>query len=258
MKRIYLSFFLLGFLGIAQLKAQFHDARPVKVIKEVELATKKEKLEKEIVLPKPTPKPTPREKINIKEPEQIPVAMPLEKLQQTSGFGWRKHPIFKDWRKHKGVDFASNKDTVFAVLNGKIIEDGNSPSLGYYLKIQHGENLETLYAHLSEYYYKTGQEVKAGESIALTGSTGWSTSDHLHLGVYQNGTAIDPIQFFTNVLNFNNKMKEKQIKSAALEKLKLIAQNENPVSLNKEEERFLQIEAWDQENILEESEEEDE
>lgn len=138
-------------------------------------------------------------------PPTIAFAKPLIRLQKTSSYGSRFHPILKKWRFHSGVDLASHSDTVYSMLSGRIKESGHSSTLGYYVRTEHSNGeLEVLYAHLSEYYYLRGQTIEAGEPIGITGSTGLSTGDHLHLAVYQQGRHVDPIKFMTQILNFNN------------------------------------------------------
>lgn len=64
------------------------------------------------------------------------------------------------------------------------------------MKIRHDETYETLYAHCSEVLVKAGQEVEQGDAIALVGSTGNSTGNHLHFEVREGGSKVDPMEFF--------------------------------------------------------------
>ena len=66
------------------------------------------------------------------------------------------------------------------------------------MKIRHDETYETLYAHCSEVLVKAGQEVEQGDVIALVGSTGNSTGNHLHFEVREGGTEVDGMDFFTH------------------------------------------------------------
>ena len=134
----------------------------------------------------------------------IPFATPLVKLNKTSAYGYRVHPILRKWMFHSGVDLASRSDTVYSMLSGVVKDSGYSPTLGYYVRTEHsyGE-IEILYAHLSEYHYRKGEIILAGAPLGITGSTGRSTGDHLHLSVYRNGHHVDPIPFMAKILEFN-------------------------------------------------------
>ncbi|WP_312352566.1 M23 family metallopeptidase [Sphingobacterium siyangense] len=130
---------------------------------------------------------------------------PMVSLHRTSSFGPRFHPILKKWRFHSGVDFASNADTVYSILSGRIKSSGYSPTLGYYVKTEHYDGkIEVLYAHLSQYHHQERQHVNAGETIGITGSTGLSTGDHLHLAISINNEYVDPIEFMSTILRFNS------------------------------------------------------
>ena len=64
--------------------------------------------------------------------------------------------------------------------------------LGYAIKVDHGNGVQTVYGHCSKLYAQKGQEVKAGDIIAAVGSTGNSTGPHLHLEIRINGVAMNP------------------------------------------------------------------
>ena len=70
---------------------------------------------------------------------------------------------------------------------------------GYHIKIDHGNELETLYAHCSAICVTPGQQVQQGEVIGFVGSTGSSTGDHLHFEIHKEGENIDAINnFYSN------------------------------------------------------------
>lgn len=104
----------------------------------------------------------------------------------------------KRWgRIHEGLDIAIGEGT--AVLAGEcgIVSyvSENAGGYGKYIKISHGNGMETAYAHLNKINVTKGQAVRAGEVIALSGNTGRSTGPHLHFEVLQNGKQIDPEPF---------------------------------------------------------------
>lgn len=95
--------------------------------------------------------------------------------------------------KHTGLDIAANQGTqIKVVADGTVICASYSGSYGYLVKVDHGNGVETWYAHTSKMYVKEGQEVKAGDVIALVGSTGNSTGPHLHFEVRINGEHVNP------------------------------------------------------------------
>ena len=95
--------------------------------------------------------------------------------------------------KHTGLDIAANQGTqIKVVADGTVTCASYSGSYGYLVKVDHGNGVETWYAHTSKMYVKEGQEVKAGDVIALVGSTGNSTGPHLHFEVRINVEHVNP------------------------------------------------------------------
>ena len=123
----------------------------------------------------------------------------------TSGFGWRRHPIFKGRRFHSGVDIAGpNRTPIKASNSGKIIHSGWYGGYGKVVIITHGimqdglykgQKISTLYAHMSRTAVKVGTYIKKGQVVGYEGSTGYSTGPHLHFEVRVNGKPINPIKF---------------------------------------------------------------
>ena len=119
----------------------------------------------------------------------------------TSQFGHRVDPITGEVSSHTGTDIACAEGTpilaaadgVLTVANGL---DSWGGSYGYYIKINHGGGLETLYAHCSSICVATGQQVQAGQVIGYVGHTGRVTGNHLHLEVRIDGNRADAMQFF--------------------------------------------------------------
>lgn len=123
------------------------------------------------------------------------LTFPVADQTITSPFGFRIHPITGEQKLHGGVDFApknGGNPPVFAALKGKVSEAAYSSSWGNYVKLNNGNGLETLYAHLKEVTVLPGQQVETGESIGFMGTSGSSTGTHLHFEVYQNNSRINP------------------------------------------------------------------
>lgn len=113
----------------------------------------------------------------------------------SSPFGFRKDPFTGRQAGHKGLDIPAPAGTdILAAENGIVIVAGYVRGYGYAVIIDHGGGLRTLYAHgLSNgIQVKVGQEVKKGQKIHEVGSTGRSTGNHLHFGVYQDNVPVNP------------------------------------------------------------------
>lgn len=94
---------------------------------------------------------------------------------------------------HTGLDIAASTGTsIKAVASGTVTQASYQGSYGKLVKINHGNGLETWYAHTSKMYVSVGEYVEAGEVIAAVGSTGNSTGPHLHLEVRVNGEHVNP------------------------------------------------------------------
>lgn len=109
---------------------------------------------------------------------------------------WQVSAYYGDGRGHKGTDLRAPKGTsVFAVAGGRVIESKYDGDFGNCIKIDHGNGLVTLYAHASQLCVKVGDTVNAGDVIALVGSTGNSTGNHLHFSVLSGGKYVDPAPY---------------------------------------------------------------
>lgn len=112
----------------------------------------------------------------------------------TSNYGYRR----KFGRMHKGVDLKIERnDTIYAAFDGKVrLTAYERKGYGYYIIIRHPNGLETVYGHLNKHLVKPDQVVRAGDPIALGGSTGRSTGPHLHFETRFMGYAINPCAIF--------------------------------------------------------------
>ncbi len=120
-------------------------------------------------------------------------ASPLEQGTVTSTFGKRENPFTGEQEFHPALDIAADEgETVFSVLSGKVLEAQESPSYGNYILLDHGNGVQTRYAHLSALLVEKDQEVLRGEPIGRVGMTGNATGYHLHLELLLNGVAYDP------------------------------------------------------------------
>lgn len=97
---------------------------------------------------------------------------------------------------HTGTDICCPTGTpIKVVASGTVVFAERNGSYGKLIKVDHGNGVQTWYAHCSELYGKVGQQVKAGDIIAAVGSTGNSTGSHLHLEIRVNGNTINPQKY---------------------------------------------------------------
>jgi murein DD-endopeptidase MepM/ murein hydrolase activator NlpD len=114
----------------------------------------------------------------------------------SSRFGMRVHPIFKSRRMHAGIDLAAPKGTPIYASGDGIVEKAQRVSgYGLYVELQHVNNYETGYGHMSRIAdgIKPGVRVRQGQIIGYVGSTGNSTGNHLHFEIKINGRVVDPL-----------------------------------------------------------------
>ena len=131
----------------------------------------------------------------------IPAIQPVSNKnlkRMASGYGHRKHPIYKTWKFHAGMDFSADKGTpVYATGDGKVVVARKSKrGLGYHLVIDHGYSYKTIYAHMDDFSVKSGDRVKRGQVIGFVGNTGASTGPHLHYEVKKRNKHVNPINYY--------------------------------------------------------------
>jgi murein DD-endopeptidase MepM/ murein hydrolase activator NlpD len=117
----------------------------------------------------------------------------------TSFFGYRSDPFDSSSAEfHPGIDFKGKRgDEVKCTASGKVVFAGWAGGYGNCIRIQHINDIQTVYGHLSKIKVKVGQQVNLGDEIGLVGSTGHSTGAHLHYEVRRHGKAVNPVNFLT-------------------------------------------------------------
>jgi murein DD-endopeptidase MepM/ murein hydrolase activator NlpD len=114
----------------------------------------------------------------------------------SSSFGGRTDPFSGEGAFHTGVDLATASRTpVHVTADGVVLSAGWSGAYGKLVVIDHGNGLETYYAHLSQWLVVPGQEVRLGDVIGLSGATGRVTSPHVHYEVRLSGTPVNPYRY---------------------------------------------------------------
>jgi len=141
------------------------------------------------------------------DPNNLDLLWPVETRTISSAWGPRvrrtstvvktpngKKRVYKTYNSvHKGVDLtAPLGHSIFAAMDGRIISVGRDRKLGNFVKIEHGNGVETVYGHNSANLVKVGDLVRRGQIIARVGNTGHSTGPHVHFEVKINGLQVNP------------------------------------------------------------------
>lgn len=123
------------------------------------------------------------------------IVRPVLSEKYTSFFGYRINPITNQKSFHTGLDIAAPLGTkIRAAYNGTVRKTGEDSHSGKYVILSHDDGFETFYCHCSKILAEQGAVIRAGETIALVGSTGWSTGPHLHFEVRKNGERLNPLE----------------------------------------------------------------
>ncbi len=126
----------------------------------------------------------------------LPTLYPVDVPYRSSSYGWRHDPILGIRAFHSGLDFsAAQGEPIRATADGRVKTVGRGPDYGKFVVIDHGDRLETRYAHASKILVNEGDLVQREDVIALVGNTGRSTGPHLHYEIRYNNRSLDPRQY---------------------------------------------------------------
>lgn len=128
----------------------------------------------------------------------LSVCYPLSHIKINSPYGYRKDPFTGKRKFHNGIDLHARSSKVFAMMQGKVIAVGQDKVSGKYVTLQH-DGFTVSYCHLSRVSASKGQIVKAGDVIGITGNTGRSTGEHLHITIRYKGEYVDPRIIFEHI-----------------------------------------------------------
>lgn len=128
--------------------------------------------------------------------KHLPLAAPLNEIRLSSRFGRRRDPFNNKLAMHPGLDFASrSKNAIYVTAPGTVAFVGWNGGYGKTVEVDHGLGIRTRYAHMSRIFVKRGQKLEFREKVGLVGSTGRSTSAHLHYEIMVDGQQLDPANF---------------------------------------------------------------
>ncbi len=128
--------------------------------------------------------------------DTVVAGFPVKNGFLSSRFGYRQDPYTGKTSFHSGIDFTARAGSeIHSVAAGVVNWVGRHPEYGNMVEINHGFGFVTRYAHNKSNLVKAGDVVKKGQVIALVGSTGRSTGNHVHFEVYKNGRVVDPATY---------------------------------------------------------------
>lgn len=133
----------------------------------------------------------------------LSVCYPLSHIKINSPYGYRKDPFTGKRKFHNGIDLHARSAKVFAMMQGRVIAVGQDKVSGKYVTLRHG-GFTVSYCHLSQISVSQGQDVLSGDVVGITGNTGRSTGEHLHITIRQKREYVNPRIF----LDYINSVKE--------------------------------------------------
>lgn len=121
----------------------------------------------------------------------LSVSYPLRHIRINSPYGYRKDPFTGKKRFHGGLDLHARGDEVLAMMEGVVVKVGQDKTSGKYVTLQHGA-YTVSYCHLSKILAVKGAAVRPRDVVGITGSTGRSTGEHLHITCKLDGKSVNP------------------------------------------------------------------
>ena len=122
----------------------------------------------------------------------LSVSYPLQRIRINSSYGYRKDPFTGKRKFHNGIDLHARGDEVLAMMEGVVVKVGQDKMSGKYVTLRHG-NYTVSYCHLSKVLVGKGATVRPRDVVGVSGSTGRSTGEHLHITCKLDGKSIDPL-----------------------------------------------------------------
>jgi murein DD-endopeptidase MepM/ murein hydrolase activator NlpD/cytoskeletal protein CcmA (bactofilin family) len=137
---------------------------------------------------------------------RMPQVLPASMDSMSSGFGYRSDPFTHHGSFHPGLDFRGPLGApIYAAARGVVSFVGQRSGYGNCVEVTHGPGLVTRYAHMSAFRTHVGQQVTAGQTIGVIGSTGRSTGPHLHFEVRISDRPVNPRHSWRRAAMFHRK-----------------------------------------------------
>lgn len=147
----------------------------------------------------------PVDSVSVDDPEKELFSPPLDTLIVSSHYGYRTDPFSGKRKFHHGTDFLTASDNVYSMMPGRIRKIGYNKVLGNYIEIDHGE-FRVTYAHLHTVIGEKGDFVRAGQSVGISGNTGRSTGEHLHLSMRYKNKSVDPYPLVKYIRDWSDRL----------------------------------------------------
>ena len=119
------------------------------------------------------------------------ITYPLKSIKVTSPYGYRYDPFTGKQSWHNGLDLRAKNEPAYAMMDGIVEKIGYDNRSGNYVTLRHG-NFYISYCHLSSIIVRKGEYVYPGIIVGVTGNTGRSTGNHLHLTCKKDGKSFNP------------------------------------------------------------------
>ena len=140
----------------------------------------------------------------------LSVSYPLRRIKINSFYGYRKDPFTGKKKFHNGIDLHTRGDEVMAMMAGVVVKVGQDKSSGKYVTLRHGDYTVSYY-HLSRILTRKGAAIGPRDVVGITGSTGRSTGEHLHISCKLDGKSVDPLM----VLDYIKSIREECVAALA-------------------------------------------
>ena len=126
------------------------------------------------------------------------VCYPLRNIRVTSPYGYRKDPFTGKKKFHGGLDLHARSEEVLAMMEGVVVKVGQDKTSGKYVTLRHG-SYTVSYCHLSRIFVVKDAVIRPRDVVGITGSTGRSTGEHLHISCKLDGKSVDPSILFVYI-----------------------------------------------------------